>query len=222
MSDKTMDGEPVRLVESASYLRQWIEAHPFRDDPEAPLWVDLAKMGRGPVPLKYAAFRGIIARAVERHNRRHPDRRISKRLRSHLFRYHAQTRDELRGVPRSVQCKQRGWRPDSRQPDRYACLVSADVDRYFAQKHGLVKKGEEDGKAKRCPRCKEINQPKAGYCFKCGLPLDAETWEDYVERKRRLLMRHEELLIKYPELFEALREIERGGVTLAAKSDFFK
>jgi hypothetical protein len=209
MSDKTMDGEPVRLVESASYLRQWIEAHPFRDDPEAPLWVDLAKMGKRAVPLTYAAFRGIIARAVERHNRLHPDRRISKRLRTHLFRYYAQTRDERDGVPRSVQCRQRGWKADSRQPDRYARLVSRDVDEYYARRYGLAKKEGEDRKPRRCPRCREVNPPRAAYCLRCGLPLNVKSWEEYRLEENEALRLWEEFLDAHPGFLKLVEKARK-------------
>src|SRR3990170_6417326 len=50
MYDKTMRGEPVRFVSSASYLRIWLDNHPFKNDPEAPVWIDLEKTAYGPVP----------------------------------------------------------------------------------------------------------------------------------------------------------------------------
>lgn len=36
--DKTFKGEPVRYIGSTIYLCQWLEKHPFKNDPEAPLW----------------------------------------------------------------------------------------------------------------------------------------------------------------------------------------
>ena len=66
MHDKTMRGEPVRLTWSTSYLREWIEVHPFKNDPESPLWVKLNKTK--PEPLEYADFRAIVRRAIKRHN----------------------------------------------------------------------------------------------------------------------------------------------------------
>jgi integrase/recombinase XerD len=65
--DKTMRGEPVRFVSSASYLHIWLDNHPFKNNPEAPLWIDLEKTSQGPVPLDYNGFRALIKRTVERH-----------------------------------------------------------------------------------------------------------------------------------------------------------
>jgi hypothetical protein len=102
----------------------------------------------------------MIKRTVERHNKRSDNLglpKITKRIHSHLFRYHAQTRDELDGVPRSIMCKQRGWKTDSKQPERYARIVTKDVDSYYAKKFG-ISGGEikEQPKPGRCPRCKEV------------------------------------------------------------------
>jgi hypothetical protein len=213
MYDKTMRGEPVRFISSASYLRIWLDSHPFRNDPEAPLWVDLEKTARGAVPLDYSGFRAMIQRAVERHNKR-AERlglpKITKRIHTHLFRYHAQTRDELEGVPRAIMCKQRGWKPDSKQPERYARIVTKDVDSYYAKRFGLNgKEIKEPPKPGRCPRCKEVNAPGAGYCYKCGLPLSQKA--ENVEQQVQNMI---ETLLIDPEIHRMLREklLANGGM----------
>ena len=213
MYDKTMRGEPVRFVSSASYLRIWLDNHPFKNDPEAPVWIDLEKTACGPIPIDYNGFRAMILRTVDRHNRRAEKLelpRITKRIHSHLFRYHAQTRDELAGVPRAIMCKQRGWKPDSKQPERYARIVTKDVDSYYARKFGLNgSEIKEQPKPGRCPRCKEINAPGTGYCYKCGLPLSrkAETVEQQVQTMI-------ETLLVDPEVHQKLREklLADGGL----------
>jgi hypothetical protein len=35
-------------------------------------------------------------------------------------------------------CKQRGWKTDSKQPERYARIVTKDVDSYYAKKFGIT------------------------------------------------------------------------------------
>jgi len=211
MHDKTMRGEPVRYISSVSYLHVWLENHPFKTNPEAPLWIDLGKTAKGPVPLDYSGFRALILRTVERHNKRAENLglpKITKRIHTHLFRYHAQTRDELDGVPRSIMCKQRGWKTDSKQPERYARIVTKDVDSYYAKKFGITG-GEikEQPKPGRCPRCKELNAPGMGYCFKCGLPLSIKA--ENVEQQLQSMI--EEMLMD-PEIHAKLRD------RLAAKS----
>lgn len=67
--DKTMRGEPVQLVWSASYLREWLESHPFKQSPEAPLWINFTVPDK-PVPLDYYGFKRMIERTIKRHNQR--------------------------------------------------------------------------------------------------------------------------------------------------------
>lgn len=213
MSDKTMRDEPVRFISSSSYLHIWLDSHPFKNNPESPLWIDLEKTAQGPVPLDYNGFRAMIKRTVERHNKRAEKLglpKITKRIHTHLFRYHAQTRDELQGVPRSIMCKQRGWKTDSKQPERYARIVTKDVDSYYAKRFGI--KGseiKEQPKPGRCPRCKEVNAPGTGYCYKCGLPLSqkAENVEEQVEKMI-------ETMLLDPEIHSKLREklLANGGL----------
>ena len=125
--DKTHRGEPVRLVWSAKFLKRWLDVHPFANNPDAPLWVDL-NCKDYPKPITYWGFRKIIERAIKRHNKKAEAsggkiQKIERNIRTHFFRYFAQIRDEIEGVPRSVQIRQRGWSPNSKQPDRYAKLA---------------------------------------------------------------------------------------------------
>ncbi|MFH1774717.1 MAG: hypothetical protein ABH874_07155 [Methanobacteriota archaeon] len=212
MQDKTMKGEPTRLISSASYLRDWLEAHPFKHDPEAPLWINLERLPKCEA-LDYAGFRSMIRRTVKRHNTRAEKfglPKITRRIHSHGFRYFAQIRDELEGVPRSVQKKQRGWSTDSNQPDRYAAIVTKDVDEYYRKKFGLNGSDNNSDKPIPCPRCKEVNFPKTLYCKRCGLPLDEKARkydtviDDLIEQ-----------IILDPELSQRLREklleLKSGG-----------
>jgi len=172
--DKTFKGEPVRYIASTIYLRQWLEKHPFKNDPEAPLWIDMTKLPRC-VPLNYHGFKAIIHRLIERHNRNAQKfglPQINKHITTHLFRYYAQTRDERQGMPRTIMCKLRGWSPASKQPEKYARLTTDDVDEYLQKKAGLAVEGRDNpDKLVKCVRCKEINPVKSTYCLKCGLPM---------------------------------------------------
>ncbi len=201
MHDKTFRGEPVRYITSAMYLRQWLEVHPFKDNLEAPLWINLQILPECKA-LDYPGFRMIIKRLIDRHNRlaeKNGKQNITKNISTHLFRYYAQTRDEKNKMPRTIMCKLRGWKPGSKQPDRYARLTSHDVDDYLMQQHGIEDQKEEMRKVIKCPRCKEINQSRSSYCYKCGMPLSKDAEE--MEGKTRELV---DKLLKEPHILEEL------------------
>ncbi len=84
--------------------------------------------------------RRMLWRLITKHNKQAGEKGqplIRKSLTTHLFRYYAQTRDMRRGMPRSIQTKQHGWSPTSRQPEKYARLTTDDVDDYFRQQYGI-------------------------------------------------------------------------------------
>jgi hypothetical protein len=178
MSDKTMEGEPVRLIEATPFLRNWIENHPFKGNPDAPLWIDLHYTDR-PVPLKYASFRAILKRATDRHNRKAEIdsslEKIPRYYSTHDFRYYAETRDQLEGIPEGVRKKQRGWSDRSKQPATYGRLVSKDVDDVWAKRCGIKTEVKEKDEPIDCPRCRKSNPFTATFCGQCGAPLELKT-----------------------------------------------
>lgn len=143
--DKTMVGEPVRIIKAAPYLIAWIEVHPLKANPEAPLWVNFGrKSGQRykRVGMDYFGMRKALKTAKETHNALAESKGlplITRRIHFHAFRYHAQVRDTLEGMPIAIQCKQRGWSPTSKQPQRYARISSAQVDEWLATHYGLNK-----------------------------------------------------------------------------------
>jgi len=131
--DKTMTGEPVRIIKAAPYLITWMNIHPKRNDPEAPLWVNI-QASRGYESMNYAGMQKALKTAVITHNAYAESKglpKITRRIHFHAFRYYAQTRDTLGGMPVGIMCKQRGWSPTSKQPQRYARISSAQVDEWL-------------------------------------------------------------------------------------------
>ncbi len=115
--DKTMRGEPVRLITSVPYLKEWLRLHPRKNEPDAPLWVSVMDECSGPGhSMTYSNFMKILHRSRDLYNtyaEKNNLPQITRRLHYHAFRYYAQTRDMLDGMPVSVMCAQRGWKINS-------------------------------------------------------------------------------------------------------------
>ena len=73
----------IRLVTSTPHLASWINSHPFRENPEAPLWILLDSDNYGK-PMTYTAAKEMISRKCRLAN-------ISKRANLKLFRHTAAT-----------------------------------------------------------------------------------------------------------------------------------
>ncbi|MBU7037636.1 MAG: tyrosine-type recombinase/integrase [Theionarchaea archaeon] len=177
----------VRIVSFASTLSNWMEMHPRRADPEAPLWINLStnykKEG-----IRYEGIAQNVKRIAKKAG-------IKKKINLHLFRHSRATHlaKELTEAEMNVYF---GWVQGSDMPGTYVHLSGRDVDDKILQIHGLKprnKEGKEKLKPQVCPRCKYINSPLSSYCGRCGTVLDEK-------ERMKLEMESRELTKGFPDL----------------------
>ena len=163
------------IILAIPYLSAWINSHPYKNDPEAPLWV---KHG-SKEPMMHATFLSLLKRTA-----RHCG--IKKRMYNHLFRHTRVTHLFMQGQINEQQAKVYfGWTPDSKVLGQYSHLISQDVDKSYKKIYGLA--SEKDVKPelmpKVCGKCKAINGFADKYCRKCGHRLDSDAGEGTSEAK---------------------------------------
>ena len=158
----------VRVVLSSSLLAKWIEIHPDKDNPNAPLLVNLSTNYKN----KGITYRGISMRIKEIAKKAGVDKKITP----HLFRHSRAT--HLATVLTEAQMNEYfGWVQGSRMAATYVHLSGRDTDNKMLEIYGLKKKEKEkekELKPKECPRCKYINGPTDRFCSRCGEVLDEE------------------------------------------------
>lgn len=193
MRDKTIKGEQIRFIHAQKDIIAWLNAHPRRDDPDAPFWINLEKWNKKGIiePLSYDDFRRIIDRAKERHNKRYADDRekqITKNIRPHLARYTAFRRKRKQGVPEHVICKESGLVDGSKQIELYGKFDRTDIDEYYEQMANA--RADRPPELRSCPRCEQIQKGSNSFCERCGSPMDLATALKYEseleERVKRL------------------------------------
>ncbi len=172
----------LRLLNSIPELNMWLSVHPFKDNPDAPLFISYSKkfygkqLGRDGL---YLTLRRLLRRAG-----------LKKRIHPHLFRHTALTRFAKMGFRESELKILAGWSGVSRMPQVYIHLSGEDVDKKFLELNGVLSKEEikkirikeTKFKPRICPRCKEQNLFDAKFCNKCWLPLDVKTSSDVKQR----------------------------------------
>jgi site-specific recombinase XerD/ribosomal protein L40E len=189
----------VRVIVSAPKLQQWVENHPLRDDPDAPLWVTIGTNSRNKV-WNYGTAKEVLKKLVRRAG-------IKKRVYPHLFRHSRAT--HLANHLTEAQMKQYfGWVQGSKMASVYVHLSGRDVDKALLRLNGIEveeEKREQEFKPKLCPRCKSRNSPDAKFCSRCGMCLDESTAVriDELRAKADRLMSE---LVKNPEVLNALFE----------------
>ena len=155
----------VPITMTAKYLAAWLNDHPARGDPEAPLWCSFGLNTYGkPLTgnkqlnsiLKSAARRGGVTRNVHAHLMRHT--RLTDMVR------HGVRDSYLKGIA--------GWAKDSQMPSVYTHLSGTEIKEAVLRANGIdIEPPKPTLRAMICERCEYENEPTAIYCSKCGTGL---------------------------------------------------
>ena len=162
----------VRVVgNSISYLREWQNSHPFRNEGNAWFFCGIESENKGK-QLEHANVYKFLRKGLKESN-------IERRIYPHLFRHTRATILASRVTEAPLEA-QMVWVHGSRMTQTYVHLSGRDQDSAILKAYGIAVKEErpiESQKPSLCPRCKEPNDPKARFCWKCGMILDRSLTE---------------------------------------------
>lgn len=157
----------VRIVGSSiSYLREWQNYHPDRNNEDAWFFCGIETENRGK-KLEHANVYKFLRKALKQ-------ARIERRIYPHLFRHTRATilASRVTEVPLEAQM---GWVHGSKMTQTYVHLSGRDQDTAILKAYGIAVEDEGSIAAERpsaCPRCGEPNDRGARFCWKCGMILD--------------------------------------------------
>ena len=164
VSGKTGDRR-IRIVASTPALKDWLDSHPYKNDPEAYLWVHERVRGRDRY-LTYGLIRKMLKEASQKAD-------IHKSVNPHAFRHARATFMASTFTDRQMK-EFFGWRK-SDTISTYTHLSGKSMDEAILKQHGITLNGS-NGKpvisVKPCERCGQPNDPASKLCGKCYLPLD--------------------------------------------------
>jgi len=157
----------VIVVASLPYLQTWLQNHPMKNSPNAPLWVNLGTVNRFEA-MSYPALAKILKTAADKAG-------LKKKVHPHKLR-HSRATFLAKKLTEAQMNQLFGWRQGSKMPSTYVHLSGRDVDDAILGVYGLKKTEEEKSKLtpRICPRCKATNAYDAKFCMKCGLALDVK------------------------------------------------
>jgi integrase len=202
ITGKTGTRSPL-LVSSAPYLSAWLAVHPYRNNPEAPLWVQL----RSPAPMTYSTISVMLARTFRRAG-------ITKPFHPHIFRHSRVTYVIANGIMNEQQAKLYfGWTPDSDMlGSTYAHLIDTDVNNAILRENNLAphQQIQKQLQPVPCPICSELNPPATEYCQRCKAVLDlkrAYEHQQLHDLKEDLFANMFKVLVEKGLVDEAARQI---------------
>lgn len=178
----------VRLFESVPDLQLWVNLHPQKNDPEAPLWIT-----RGP-----NASGRMVINSLDELVRKYSERAGIGPVYPHLLR-HSRATILANVLTESQMNAVLGWVQGSNMPAVYVHLSGRDVDRALLKAHG-IKEGSEEAREEdsalkpiTCPRCQVVNPAGFKFCGKCSMVLTAAGMEIVETEKDELIKRVDKL-----------------------------
>ena len=193
----------VRLIFAMPYIAKWLEEHPLRDDPKAPLWIKLDGFEER---MTYGAINQQLRQIAERAN-------VHKRVNPHNFR-HSRSTHLASKLTESQMEEYLGWVQGSRMPAIYVHMSGRDLDADLLQMYG-IKQEEGDQKEElrtlQCPHCKTLNTTGARVCVNCRKPLAVEEVMEREESTMDMFQDFMDVVEKDPKMMERLKK-HFGGV----------
>ena len=209
----------VRLVKSTPSLANWMSNHPFKDKPDAPVWINLTKNHYGE-QLTYPAARAMFARRAKMAH-------LEKRVNLNMFR-HSEATNSAKFMTEAQLRKRHGWSPESKMPARYVHLINADVDDAIFKQLGIKKDEDVVKIPQKCHICDMPNSPDAKMCSKCGKPLDLGTSLEIDEKKEQQMNKQDQKIESLENTIKSMqtslekRDKEWGDATMKAMEEMTK
>ena len=197
----------ILMIKSVPLVAAWLNAHPFRSDPEAPLWVGFSSTNRYE-QWSYRAFKNMLSDLGKKAG-------MNKTVMPYLFRHSAATRDARLGFTEAQLCMKYGWVLGSKMPRVYLHMSNTDLYEKIEEAYGGRPSKPREPQTLTCSRCKRTNHPSQRLCGWCGSPLHEEDMakqsielEESAQRDNSKIRVLEEQLGKMQEKLTAL--LERG------------
>lgn len=197
---KTGSG-PILLTMSFPYVRDWINEHPYSNEPEARLICDLNTGGK----IRADALNDIMKLLKKRiirllENKEITDLKEHQRL-GYLIKTkkwnpyslrHSSICSDSDFLPEYALKKKCRWSMNSRQGSRYIKnRMGNDLKEKILEQNGII---FDTSKVKKstiidCPRCQLINQLENKYCSKCSYPLKPEAYDELKEKEEKEMIK---------------------------------
>lgn len=191
----------ILLITSAPYLRQWLNVHPGRDTPTAPLWSKLNE----PVEVGYRMKLKMLQKPARMAGIDHTDVTFTQMRKSSASYLASQN------VNQAHLEDHHGWTRGSDVASRYISVFAEANDREIARAHGVDVKEEEHEKLAplTCPRCNHETPRHEDFCVHCGQAMEHGAVEELEEEQRQARAELLSVAQDDPQILEDIERLER-------------
>jgi integrase/recombinase XerD len=152
----------TRVIAYLPLLKQYLSVHPFKNDPNAYLWLSEASNHKWkPISIQSAEkmFKETMKKAG-----------IQKRPRLYILR-HSRATHLANKLTEAQMCSYFGWQLGTKVVQRYIHLAGVRTDDALLELAGVKVDKDNDGsplKVRYCKRCNEMLSPNHEFCIRCG------------------------------------------------------
>ena len=194
---KTGSG-PILLTFSFPYVRDWLNEHPFKNEPNTRLVCNLTTGG----PVKPNAIWDMMRQLKIKIKRLLDNNEITDKTERERLQYlvntkkwnpycirHSSITNDSDYLPEYALKKKARWSMNSRQGSRYIKnRMGNDLKEKILEQNGIIL---DSSKVKKstvidCPRCQLINQLENKYCSKCSYPLKSEAYDEIKKQEEHV------------------------------------
>lgn len=210
---------PVLLTFSFPYVRDWINEHPFKNEPNASI---ICNQITG-APIHADTLNSIMKHLKERIERLIESNQITdeaekerldhllkvKKWNPYCIRHSAITADSDY-LPEYALKKKVRWSMNSKQGSRYIKRrMGNELKTKILEYNGIVTEETQKKKPLQliCPRCELSNVLENKYCSKCSYPVKPEAFEEIKEEENRKIT---ELERNYKEMDAVLQNLVKA------------
>jgi integrase len=171
------------LLESSSkYIREFLNHHPFKNYPKAPLFYSRASIKLNRLLKKDSLTEtDLQSLRLTKIGVQQLISRLTKQaglsgITPHTFRHNSATRAAKIGLNEMELRIQYGWSRTSHMPSKYVHLASKDMDDKIKVLTGYKEEKPVESKLKvvTCWNCQEDNVPSNIFCSRCGSKLNPD------------------------------------------------
>ena len=206
------------LIESLPYVKEWLEQHPQRNNPNAYFIcsMDRKKVGKqltrhGLLHIYTKQYRTIqfprllkdISVPIEDRNR---IAELLKKPWNLYIRRHSALTQKSAILKEHTLRQHAGWSIGSQMPQKYLHYLGNESSNSLLHEYGILPKDNKEVdvlRPKQCPNCNEPNRPDQKFCVKCRMVLTYDAYSETIEEKQTKDKQIEEMMQKQ-ERFEQL------------------
>ena len=199
----------IPLINSIPYLKDMLDSHPQRNNPNAHLIYNERVFGRKisifGLSNMYERYKTRIFPSLLKDPLLNADdkAKIEELLRkpwNPYIRRHSALTEKSKILPEHVLRQHAGWTATSNMHQKYIHYLGNVSNESILEAFGLKPKLEEIDKLKpkACPNCQELNKIDSKFCSKCRMVLSYDSYTELVQEKE------EPFTEKYDKLYQKL------------------